>query len=51
MLKAFKYFDLDNSGFVDKEEFIKVIDKIGVQIANKEDLLELFNIYDADKNG
>ena len=35
-MKAFKYFDLDSSGDVTFEEFVKAIEKIGVQIFSKE---------------
>ena len=30
-MKSFKYFDLNNSGDVDFAEFVKAIEKIGVQ--------------------
>lgn len=36
LLKSFKYFDLNNSGTVDREEFLKAIEKIGIQIFNKQ---------------
>jgi Ca2+-binding EF-hand superfamily protein len=29
-MKSFKYFDLDNSGAINKDEFIKAIEKIGI---------------------
>jgi Ca2+-binding EF-hand superfamily protein len=47
-MKAFRYFDLDNSGKVDRNEFKKVIEKIGIQIFNAQDFDEIFNYYDAD---
>jgi len=31
-MKAFKYFDLNDNGFVEPEEFSKAIEKIGIQI-------------------
>ena len=49
--KAFKYFDMNNSGDVDPMEFKKAIEKIGIMIPTKEDLDVLFNIYDADGSG
>lgn len=36
LLKNFKYFDLNNSGDVSQVEFIKVIEKIGIPIFNKQ---------------
>jgi len=36
LLKSFKYFDLNNSGTVDREEFLKTVEKIGIQIFNKQ---------------
>jgi Ca2+-binding EF-hand superfamily protein len=30
LLRAFKYFDLDNSGSVDKNEWLKTLDRVGV---------------------
>jgi len=36
LLRSFKYFDLNNSGTVDQEEFLKAIEKIGIQIFNKQ---------------
>ena len=32
LMQSFKYFDLDNSGAVDFEEFVKTIEKIGIVI-------------------
>ena len=34
-MKAFKYFDLNNNGTVEPEEFGKAIEKIGIQIPTK----------------
>ena len=31
-MKAFKYFDLNDSGQVEPDEFAKAIEKIGIQI-------------------
>jgi Ca2+-binding EF-hand superfamily protein len=30
LLKAFKYFDLNNNGMVEPEEFAKALEKIGI---------------------
>ena len=31
-MKSFKYFDLNNNGAVEPDEFAKAIEKIGIQI-------------------
>lgn len=36
MLKAFKYFDLNNNGTVEPEEFAKAIEKIGIMIPTRQ---------------
>lgn len=51
LMKAFKYFDLNNNGTVEPEEFAKAVEKIGIMIPTKQDLDALFNIYDKDKSG
>jgi len=51
LMKAFKYFDLDNSGMVEPEEFAKAIEKIGIMIPTKQDLQALFKCYDTDGSG
>ena len=35
LLKAFKYFDLNNSGAVEPDEFAKAIEKIGIMIPTR----------------
>ena len=32
LMQAFKYFDLNNSGSVDLQEFLKTVEKVGVII-------------------
>jgi len=51
LLKSFKYFDLNDNGTVEPEEFAKAIEKIGIQIPTKQDLDALFNVYDVDGSG
>lgn len=51
LVKAFKYFDLDNSGNCSKEEWLKTLSKIGVTGFNEQKLLELFEAYDLDRSG
>ena len=36
LMKAFKYFDLNDNGTVEPEEFAKAIEKIGIQIPTKQ---------------
>jgi len=50
LLKAFKYFDLDNSGECSKDEFLKAITKIGITGFSDKNLLELFDLYDSNQN-
>ena len=50
-MRNFKYFDLNNNGSVDPQEFAKVIEKIGIVIPTKQDLMNLFNLYDTDHSG
>lgn len=51
LVKAFKYFDLDNSGECEKEEWIKALNKIGITGFNDQKLLDLFEIYDENRSG
>ena len=51
LIKSFKYFDLDNSGECDREEWLKALTKIGITGFNEQKLLELFEAYDQNKNG
>ena len=36
LLKAFKYFDLNDNGVVEPDEFAKAIEKIGIMIPTKQ---------------
>jgi len=51
LVKAFKYFDLDNSGACSKDEWLKALTKIGVTGFNDSKLMEIFEVYDEDKSG
>jgi calcyphosin len=51
LVKAFKYFDLDNSGACSPEEWLKALTKIGVTGFNDDKLMELFKQYDSDNSG
>ena len=51
LIKAFKYFDLDNSGECSTDEWLKSLVKIGITGFNDQKLLQLFEAYDENKNG
>jgi len=59
LIKSFKYFDLENNGIsfklnlgqCSKNSFVKTISKLGVTGFNEKALLEVFDIYDTNKNG
>jgi calcyphosin len=51
LMKAFKYFDLDNSGSVSFEEWLKAIEKIGISVIDPEKMKNVFSIYDSDGSG
>jgi len=51
LMKSFKYFDLNNNGTVEPDEFAKAIEKIGIMIPTQEDCMTLFNLYDLDGSG
>lgn len=36
LLRSFKYFDLNNNGGVEPEEFAKAIEKIGIMIPTRQ---------------
>lgn len=36
LIKSFKYFDLNDSGAVEPDEFAKAIEKIGIMIPTKQ---------------
>jgi len=49
--KAFKYFDLNDSGTVDRHEFMKAIERIGMWMHNQKQINVIFDYYDVDANG
>ena len=51
LTNAFKFYDIDDSGIIKKEDFAKVIGKIGVSGISNNDLYKLFDIYDVNKVG
>ena len=40
LLKAFKYFDLNNNGTVEPDEFAKAVEKIGIMIPTRQVSIE-----------
>lgn len=50
LLKQFKLFDTDQSGYLDKYEFKQAVDDYEVNVHPK-DLDNLFNSFDSDRNG
>lgn len=51
LVRSFKYFDLNNNGNIEAEEFAKAIEKIGIMIPTRQDLDSLFRIYDPQGTG
>ena len=51
LLRAFKYFDLDNSGCVSFSEWLKALEKIGMVLTDLSQMRDLFNFYDVDRSG
>ena len=51
LIKAFKYFDLDNIGICDANSFVKAIKKIGVTSFEDDEIMQIFNYYDAENKG
>lgn len=48
--KMFKYFDIQNSGKVDFDQFYRSMEKTGI-IMEKSDLFEIFKRVDANGDG
>jgi len=51
LLNSFKFYDTQNNGLVDKENWIKVFQKIGLTNFTDNDLKFLFDIYDVRQLG
>lgn len=51
IIKYFKYFDLENSGFCSLRDWIKSLEKIGVYFNKVSDIQDVFNYYDTSKSG
>ena len=51
LLRAFKFSDLSNSGYCNPENFLRTFTRLGLNIINRENLLDYFNIYDPEHTG
>jgi Ca2+-binding EF-hand superfamily protein len=51
LLNSFKYFDIENNGLIDKENWLKVFQKMGLTNFTDDDLRLLFEIYDVRQQG
>jgi Ca2+-binding EF-hand superfamily protein len=51
LVRAFKYFDLDNTGLSDTETFLKTVKKIGLTSFDDNEIIEIFNLFDTNKKG
>ena len=51
LVRAFKYFDLDNTGLSDVDTFLKTVKKIGITSLNDEESYEIFSLFDVEKKG
>ena len=51
LLNSFKFYDAQNNGLVDKENWLKVFQKIGLTNFTDNDLKFLFDIYDVKQSG
>ena len=51
LVRAFKYFDLDNTGLSDAETFLKTVKKIGITSFEDDEIIEIFSLFDTNKQG
>ena len=51
LLRAFKFSDLSNSGFCNPDNFLRALARLGINIVNRDNVLEYFNLYDLDRTG
>ena len=51
LLKAFKYYDLNNSGQCTPEQFMKSLIRVGINSVNEDNLTEIFSLYDTEGSG
>ena len=51
LIRAFKYFDLDNTGFSDIDTFLSTVKKVGITSLNDDEISEIFSSFDEEKKG
>ena len=51
LLRAFKYFDLKNTGLCTKEVFTRTMLKIGITSLTEDEISQLFSLFNPNKNG
>ena len=50
LIKMFKYFDINDRGSVNFNDFIKAMEKIGLYYS-ADQMQPLFKVYDVDRSG
>ena len=51
LIRAFKYFDLDKTGFSDIDTFLSIVNKVGITSLNDDEIAERFSSFDEEKKG
>ena len=51
LIRAFKYFDLDKTGFSDIDTFLSTVKKVGITSLNDDKIAEIFSSFDEEKKG
>ena len=51
LIRAFKYFDLDKTGFSDINTFLSTVRKVGITSLNDDEIAEIFSSFDEEKKG
>lgn len=51
LIKYFKYFDIENKGICGLRDWIKALEKLGVQFHKASEIQEIFSNYENDKKG
>ena len=51
LLRAFKYFDLKNTGFCTKDVFTRTMLKIGITSLTEDEISQLFSQFNPNKDG
>ena len=51
LYQYFKYYDIDDTGFTNLQNFIKTNEKLGVSLQKISDFEKIFNYFDRSKKG